>query len=165
VIEVPAEFRKRLAGESKLDVLVLTQFAGLLVDKTLDGLVPLRFVSFAAVGLLGIGAHLLVLIGGRETLGLGFATAQIGATVVAMVFNFALNNQITYRDQRLRGPRLWRGLLLFMVVCGIGAVANVGIARVLYETHTNWTVAGGIGAVIGVVWNYAVSATLVWRAR
>ena len=48
-----------------------------------------------------------------------------------MVFNFQLNNQITYRDQRLRGPRLWRGLLLFMVVCGIGAVANVGIARVL----------------------------------
>ena len=53
-----------------------------------------------------------------------------------MVFNFQLNNAITYRDQRLRGPRLWRGLLLFMVVCGVGAVANVGIARVLYEQHT-----------------------------
>ena len=26
-------------------------------------------------------------------------------------------------------------------------------------------VAGGIGAMIGVVWNYAVSATLVWRSR
>jgi dolichol-phosphate mannosyltransferase len=165
VIEVPAEFRKRLAGESKLDVLVLTQFAGLLVDKTLGGLVPLRFLSFAAVGLLGVGVHLMVLIGGREMLGLGFATAQIDATVVAMVFNFLLNNQITYRDQQLRGPRLWRGLLLFMVVCGIGAVANVGIARVLYQANTYWTVAGAIGAVIGVVWNYAVSATLVWRAR
>ena len=47
-----------------------------------------------------------------------------------MVFNFQLNNVITYRDQRLRGPRLWRGLLLFMVVCGVGAVANVGIAKV-----------------------------------
>jgi dolichol-phosphate mannosyltransferase len=165
VIEVPAEFRKRLAGESKLDVLVLTQFAGLLVDKTLGGLVPLRFLSFAAVGLLGVGVHLMVLIGGREMLGLGFATAQIDATVVAMVFNFLLNNQITYRDQQLRGPRLWRGLLLFMVVCGIGAVANVGFARVLYQANTYWTVAGAIGAVIGVVWNYAVSATLVWRAR
>jgi dolichol-phosphate mannosyltransferase len=165
VIEVPAEFRKRLAGESKLDVLVLTQFAGLLVDKALGGVLPLRFVSFAAVGLLGVGVHLLVLIGGRETLGLGFATAQIAGTLVAMVFNFQLNNQITYRDQRLRGPRLWRGLLLFMLVCSIGAVANVGIARVLYQTHTYWTVAGAIGAVIGVVWNYAVSATLVWRAR
>src|SRR5208282_4143829 len=148
VIEVPAEFRKRLAGESKLDVLVLTQFAGLLMAKALGG-----------------GVNLLVLVGGREALGLGFATAQIAGTLVAMVFNFQLNNQITYRDQRLRGPRLWRGLLLFMVVCGIGAVANVGIARVLYQTHTYWTVAGAVGAVIGVVWNYAVSATLVWRAR
>jgi dolichol-phosphate mannosyltransferase len=165
VIEIPAEFRKRLSGESKLDVLVLTQFAGLLADKTLGGLVPLRFLSFALVGLLGIGVHLAVLIGGRELLGLGFATGQIAGTVTAMVFNFLLNNQITYRDQRLRGPGLWRGLLLFMLVCGVGAVANVGIARVLYQTNTYWTLAGAIGAVIGVVWNYAVSATLVWRAR
>lgn len=165
VIEIPAEFRKRVAGESKLDVLVLTQFAGLLVDKALGGLLPLRFLSFAAVGALGVGVHLLVLIGGRELLGLGFSAAQIAATIVAMIFNFGLNNQITYRDQRLRGPLLWRGLLLFILVCGIGAVANVGIARILYETHTYWTVAGAIGAVIGVVWNYAVSATLVWRAR
>jgi dolichol-phosphate mannosyltransferase len=60
---------------------------------------------------------------------------------------------------------LWRGLLLFVVVCGVGAVANVGIANALYEARANWTAAGAIGAVIGVVWNYAVSATLVWRAR
>jgi dolichol-phosphate mannosyltransferase len=165
VVEVPAEFRSRATGESKLDVLVLTQFAGLLADKALGGLLPLRFLSFAMVGLLGVGVHLIVLVTGRELLGLGFSAAQIAATIVAMIFNFQLNNQITYRDQRLRGPRLWRGLLLFMLVCGIGAVANVGIARVLYETHTYWTLAGAIGAVIGVVWNYAVSATLVWRAR
>ena len=60
-----------------------------------------------------------------------------------MAFNFQLNNVITYRDQRLQGPRLWRGLLLFMLVCGFGAVANVGIAQVLYEQHAAWTVAGG----------------------
>jgi dolichol-phosphate mannosyltransferase len=52
-----------------------------------------------------------------------------------------------------------------MVVCGFGAVANIGIAQMMYEQHATWTVAGGIGAMIGVVWNYAVSATLVWRAR
>jgi dolichol-phosphate mannosyltransferase len=56
-------------------------------------------------------------------------------------------------------------LVVFLVVCGFGAVANIGIANALYETHTQWTIAGAIGAVIGVVWNYAVSATLVWRAR
>jgi dolichol-phosphate mannosyltransferase len=153
-----------VAGESKLDVLVLAQFGALLLDKLLGGVVPLRFLAFAAVGAFGVLVHLAVLTLGRA-LGDRFAASQIVATVVAMAFNFQLNNQITYRDQRLRGPDLWRGFVLFMLVCGIGAVANVGIARVLYQAHTDWTLAGAMGAVIGVVWNYAVSATLVWRAR
>jgi dolichol-phosphate mannosyltransferase len=165
VLEVPARFRERAAGESKMDALVMIQFAGLLLDKVFGGLLPLRFFSFALVGALGILIHLAVLGILRQTTGLGFEAEQAAATLVAMAFNFQLNNAITYRDQRLRGPRLWRGLILFMVVCGFGAVANVGIAQVLYERHTTWTVAGGIGAMIGVVWNYAVSATLVWRAR
>jgi dolichol-phosphate mannosyltransferase len=165
VREVPSEFHKRVAGESKLDVLVMTQFAALLLDKVCGGLLPLRFLSFAVVGALGVFVHLAVLTLARRTGAVPFETAQVLATVVAMIFNFQLNNQITYRDQRLRGPRLWRGLVLFMVVCGIGAVANVGIAKTLYVSDQSWTYAGAIGAIIGVVWNYAVSATLVWRAR
>ena len=164
VVEIPCQFRERVAGESKLDVLVLAQFGALLVDKLLGGVVPLRFLAFAGVGALGVLVHLAVL-GLGQALGDRFAASQIVATVVAMAFNFELNNQITYRDQRLRGPDLWRGFVLFMLVCGIGAVANVGIAQTLYQAHTAWTLAGAMGAVIGVVWNYAVSATLVWRAR
>jgi dolichol-phosphate mannosyltransferase len=165
VLEVAARFRERAAGESKMDALVLVQFAGLLLDKMFGGLLPLRFFSFALVGALGVIVHLSVLALLRQTTALAFEAEQAIATAVAMVFNFQLNNAITYRDQRLGGPRLWRGLILFMVVCGVGAIANVGIAQVLYEQNTTWTVAGGIGAMIGVVWNYAVSATLVWRSR
>jgi len=165
VAEVPARFRERAAGESKMDVLVVIQFVGLLLDKVFGGILPLRFFSFALVGALGVLVHLSVLGVLRWTTLLGFGTEQAGATLIAMMFNFQLNNVITYRDQRLKGARLWRGLLLFMVVCSFGAIANVGIARVLYQQNTAWNVAGGIGAIIGVVWNYAVSATLVWRAR
>jgi len=165
VKEVPATFRERVAGESKLDMLVMMQFAGLLLDKIFGGYLPLRFFSFALVGALGVLVHLIVLAGLRQVTSMPFELEQAIATVCAMVFNFELNNNITYRDQRLKGPRLWRGLLLFMVVCGFGAIANIGIAQVLYERNTAWTVAGSIGAVIGVVWNYAVSATLVWRAK
>lgn len=165
VKEVPARFRERVAGESKLDALVMMQFGGLLIDKVFGGLLPLRFVSFAAVGALGVLVHLSVLALLRQVTHLDFTMEQSIATLVAMVFNFQLNNVITYREQRLRGPRLWRGLILFMLVCGVGAIANIGIANVLYEQNTAWTAAGAIGAVLGVVWNYAVSATLVWRAR
>ncbi|MGD0104674.1 MAG: glycosyltransferase family 2 protein [Rhodopila sp.] len=165
VLEVPARFRERAAGQSKMDAQVVIQFGGLLLDKVFGGLLPLRFFSFALVGALGIVVHLFVLGILRHVTVLGFETEQTMATVVAMTFNFELNNVITYRDQRLKGPGLWRGLLLFMVVCGFGAIANIGIAQVLYERNTAWSIAGGIGAMIGVVWNYTVSATLVWRAR
>jgi dolichol-phosphate mannosyltransferase len=165
VREIPSEFHMRVAGESKLDVLVMTQFGALLLDKVTGGLMPLRFLSFALVGALGVLVHLAVLTLAGEIGAVRFETAQTIATAVAMVFNFQLNNQITYRDQRLRGARLWRGLLLFMLVCGIGAVANVGIAKIMYAGDASWTLAGAVGAMIGVVWNYAVSATLVWRAR
>ena len=162
VAEVGVHFRPRTAGESKLSPLVLLQFAALLVDKALGGLVPLRFLSFALVGAFGVLVHLAVLWTLGRT-GAGFLAAQTTATLVAMVANFQLNNVITYRDQRLRGGRLWRGLGLFMLVCAIGAAANIGIANALYAGgQAGRTPAGALGAVIGVVWNYAMSATVVW---
>jgi dolichol-phosphate mannosyltransferase len=165
VLEIPVQFRQRVAGESKLDPLVMAQFGGLLLDKVFGGLLPLRFMSFALVGALGVVVHLAVLGALRRGTAFGFGWEQTTATLVAMVFNFQLNNVITYRYERLRGHRLWRGLMLFMLVCGVGAIANVGVAQALYHSDTRASVAGAIGAVIGVVWNYAVSATLVWRRR
>lgn len=164
VTEVPARFNRRIAGTSKLDVLVLLQFAGLLLDKRTKGLVPLRFVAFALVGAAGLLVHLLLLNLARHG-GATFEAAQTIATLGAMVANFQMNNALTYRDQRLRGAALWRGLLLFMLVCGLGAVANIGIAQSLYAGHAGWTPAGAAGAAIGLIWNYAVSATLVWGRR
>jgi dolichol-phosphate mannosyltransferase len=162
VHEVGVRFRPRVAGESKLSPLVVLQFAALLMDQAFGGLVPLRFVAFALVGAFGVLVHLAVLLAAGG-LGASFLTAQTVATLVAMVANFQMNNVITYRDQRLRGGRLWRGLALFMLVCSVGAVANIGIARALYAGgEAGSTPAGVLGAVIGVVWNYAMSATLVW---
>ena len=165
VRELGARFQARTEGESKLGPLVMLQYAALLLDKAVGGRVPLRFVSFALVGASGVLVHLAVLLAAKG-LGTSFVAAQTLATLAAMTANFQLNNQITYRDQRLRGGRLWRGLLLFMAVCGMGAVANIGIADVLYSGgEAGTTMAGALGAVIGVVWNYAMSTTLVWGRR
>ena len=164
VEEVPYTFRPRMAGDSKLDTAVLLEFLALLTDKALGGLLPLRFMSFALVGGFGILVHLAVL--GVAIRFMPFITAQWTATFVAMTANFWLNNRITYRDVKLRGPKLWRGLALFYVVCGLGAVANVGIAGLLLRDElAAWRWAGAAGALLTGVWNYAVSTTLVWRAR
>lgn len=166
VTEVPYAFRAREHGASKLDATVLLEFAGLLLDKATGGTVPLRFVAFAAVGVVGVLVHMIalgVLVG---LFGAGFGAAQWVATFVAMTANFALNNRITYRDAKLRGAALWRGLAVFYLVCGLGAAANVGIANLLVRDGIlAWGFAGAAGALITVVWNYAVSSTLVWRTR
>ncbi len=164
IAEIPYKFRPRAAGESKLDALVMLQFAGLLVDKALHGTVPLRFISFALVGAFGVVINIAVLEMARSV-GVSFGLAQTIGTIIAMIANFELNNQLTYRTQRLKGGKVWRGLLLFVLVCGLGAIANIGIANALYAQDTSSILAGAAGAAVGVVWNYAVSATLVWRAR
>ena len=164
VSEIGASFHAREEGESKLSPLVMIQFGALLIDKALGGVVPLRFLAFAMVGSFGVLVHLAVLTAASAA-GAPFIWAQSIATAVAMIANFQLNNIITYRDQRLRGGRLWRGLVLFVAVCSVGAAANIGIARALYYGGTGRTPAGLLGAVIGVVWNYAMSTTLVWGRR
>lgn len=165
VAEIGAPFHARVEGESKLSPLVMLQFAALLIDKALHGMVPLRFLSFGLVGLFGVGVNLAVVAAARAG-GLEFGHAAAAGTLAAMAANFQLNNVITYRDQRLRGARLARGLVLFMLVCSVGAAANIGIARALYYAgDTGPTPAAAIGAVIGVVWNYAMSSTLVWGRR
>ncbi len=165
VTELPFKFRTRLAGESKLDAGVLLDFALLLADKAIGHLVPVRFLLFAAVGALGLVAHVLVLRLGLG-LGLGFGEAQAAATFCAIAANFWLNNRFTFRDRRLRGPRLVRGFVIFGVVCGIGAAANLGIAAfVMGAGHQSWWAAGLAGAAMSLVWNYAVGSTLTWQRR
>jgi dolichol-phosphate mannosyltransferase len=95
-----------------------------------------------------------------------FPAAQLIATYVAMTGNFLLNNELTYRDRRLKSWAMLRGFLLFCLVCSVGVLANVDLAGwLLYVEPTWWWLAGGVGAVMSVLWNYAMSTLFVWRAR
>jgi dolichol-phosphate mannosyltransferase len=161
VAEVPYTFRERLHGESKVDSLVMWDFGMLLAEKTIGRYIPVRFFAFTLVGGAGVLVHMAVLAALRNAQ-VGFSNAQAIATVVAMIFNFWLNNLLTYRDRRLRGTRWVTGLLSFMAACGLGAVANVGIASYLFASHTQWVVAALAGIAVGAVWNYAITQLYTW---
>ncbi len=163
--ELPYEFRPRRHGTSKLDTLVAWEFGMLLADKLVGHLVPVRFALFAFIGALGLVVHLAVLRCALAVPSLGFTGAQATATVVAMTSNFFLNNLFTYRDQRLHGWRLLRGLGSFYLICAVGAVGNVGIAAYVFAADNVWWLAGISGAIVGSVWNYAVSSVFTWRRR
>jgi dolichol-phosphate mannosyltransferase len=165
VVEIPYTFGSRLHGESKLDSMVALDFFGLVLAKLTRDIVSLRFLLFALVGSLGLIVHFAVLYVALEGFDLPFPESQACAALSAMTSNFLLNNFLTYRDQRLKGFGILRGLAIFYLVCSVGLLANVGVAFSVYDQEPIWWLAGAAGALMGVVWNYAMSGLFVWRKR
>jgi dolichol-phosphate mannosyltransferase len=164
IAEQPYSFGERFDGESKFNIQIGVEFLGLLLAKMTGDLVDPRFIFFALVGSIGLVVHLSVLFAGL-LLHEPFRAAQIIATFVAMTSNFLLNNELTYRDRRLKGWGMLRGFVLFCLIASVGVLANVDLASWLYVERPIWWVAGAVGAVMSVLWNYAMSTLFVWRAR
>ena len=164
-VELPFEFKNRVAGESKLSTLVIWEYLLLLADKWLGPYVPVRFILFVLVGGLGLVIHLVVLWTGLNVLSWAFSSAQSLAVFTAMTANFIINNIFTYSDKKLKGLGFIKGLLSFYVACSIGAFINIRVAGFLFGHGIQWWLAGILGAVIGAVWNYAITSTLTWKHK
>jgi dolichol-phosphate mannosyltransferase len=163
--ELPYNFRARRHGESKLDALVAWEYMMLIADKLIGHVVPVRFVLFSFVGGIGLFVHMSVLWFALTVAGATFNSAQASAALVAMTSNFFVNNLFTYRDRRLRGFALVRGLFTFYAICALGAIANVGIADYVFSKNEVWWLAGLAGVAVGSVWNYAVSSVFTWKGK
>ena len=165
IAEQPFVFRNRHEGESKFNVQIGLEFVGLLLAKLSGGLVDPRFIFFALVGALGIIVNLAVLKIALLAWPMSFMMAKSVATFFSMTSNFLLNNSLTYRDRRLRGWDMLRGFIGFCLIGVVGALTDVGLASQLYADREVWWIAGLAGAVMGVLWNYAMSSMFIWRTR
>jgi dolichol-phosphate mannosyltransferase len=163
VEEVQISFEARHDGESKLDSRILLEFADQIASRLSHGLIPERFVLFSLTGTLGIAVHMLAVYVLYDLAGLPFRWGVLGATLTAMVFNFSLNNRITFRRFRLRGRDWFRGLVVFVLVCSIGAAANVGVAGYLNDHANSWQVSALAGVFVGTVFNFGLSRRFVWK--
>lgn len=174
VKEFPLNFAARAEGESKLDRTVVFEFLIGLYDKWLGRIIPTRFALFGTIGGLGVIVHMAVLASVLGAFGqkvlyhnwsdqIEFIIAQTSAAVVAMSFNFMLNNELTYADKRLRGfMPLLRGWAKFALTCSVGLLANVGAAAALMRMGFHAYPAAIVGIVVGSVWNFALSSKFVW---
>jgi dolichol-phosphate mannosyltransferase len=160
--ELPFEFQRRQHGESKLDLYVLWLLACDIASKLSRGMLPPRLISFVGVGLIGSIFHFSILYACMD-FGAVFWLSQAIATVVAMVFNFTINNILTYSDDRLRGGAFYKGLLLYSLIASIGIVANVSTAQIAYlQLHGHTFIAATTGLAIDVIWRFVVSNRLIW---
>src|SRR5437764_2971659 len=164
VVELPYRFRARDRGQSKLDAFTGVEYLLLLAEKLTHRYVSYRMLLFFVVGLSGIFLNLAVL---RLALfaGADFTLGESIATAIAMVSNFFLNNMLTYSDCRLVGWQAVRGLASFMLLCGLGALTNVAVARDVFHLTGRWLLAGTAGAAVGALSNYALTSSVTWTRR
>lgn len=165
IAEQPYRFGTRKQGESKFDVTVGLEFLGLLLSKLTGDWIEPRFIFFAIVGTSGLVVNVLVLELALAIWRLPFPMAQSIGTLAALTSNFLLNNILTYRDRRLRGWSMVSGFLGFCLIGAVGAITNVGLASWLYSERSISWIAGAAGAIMGALWNYAMSTLFIWRAR
>lgn len=172
VAEFPMQFGARAEGESKLDRTVAFEFLVGLYDKWLGRIIPTRFALFGTIGTMGVVVHMAVLtlflaMAGQDVrFGHWITRFDIGQTVaaiVAMTFNFLLNNALTYSDKRLAGvSQMVRGWARFALTCSVGMLANVGVAAILVRSGFHDYPSAIVGIVVGSVWNFALSSRFVW---
>ena len=144
VAEVPYTFRTRLPARASSTRLVLWEFGMLLAEKLFGRYMPVRFYRFAAVGGAGVlRAHGdAVGVAHRDRPELS-PDAQAVATVLAMVFNFWLNNVLTYRDRRLQRLEMDEGLvsLHVRVQCRRGRERRHRLISVRVANRSGWLAA------------------------
>ena len=161
ILELPYVFSQRQSGESKLDGRVVVEYLGLVLARLSGNLIPPRALLFGMVGATGLVINIAML---KVFLlaHLGFGLAQFCAAVTAMTSNYLINNQITYRDRRLKGLALLTGYFRFCALCGVGLVANVAVGELVFRHLPIWWLAGTVGAVFGAIWNYVGASLAVW---
>ena len=180
--ELPYRFRARLHGESKLDTLTVWEYLVLLADKLFGRIVPVRLILFSLVGASGVLVHLaafwsIILSGAAAIYSADAAVhpqvAQAAATLIAGTSNFFLNNLFTYRDKRLRGWAMLRGLVSFLAICGAGAIVSVSFfgqvlswfPEAMRGSKYVLTFASLTGIAVGTILNFSATAIFTWRKK
>jgi dolichol-phosphate mannosyltransferase len=102
VVEVPYTFQPRHAGESKSTVAEGLRFLKHLGRLRL-GSGRSRMIGFGLIGVSGLLPNQAVLWALTALAGLHYAPAAVLANVAAVAWNFALIDQILYRNRRERG--------------------------------------------------------------
>ena len=126
------------------------------------------FLRFAIIGALGFLLDLAVLALAIEVLGLGSYAGRALSFAVTVTFTWAMNRWLTFADRRAAPGGILKEWARFVAANAIGLAVNYAVYAALLTWASGWLaspyVAAGCGSVAGLVFNYAASSRLVFRA-
>tara|TARA_Y100001980_G_C14549492_1_gene331399 strand:- start:96 stop:1187 length:1092 start_codon:yes stop_codon:yes gene_type:complete len=162
--EIPLIFKERNYGKSKLDLAIVWDFFISILHNISYRCLPRRAISFGLVGISGVFVQLFITLFLTKIFFIDFKSALPFSVVCAATSNFLINNQLTFRSNRLRSFDLLKGLLKFLLVASLPVIANVGIATAFYQYISPDTFIAQIsGIAIVYAWNYLASSLFVWN--
>ena len=165
ITEVGYEFKKRTSGQSKMSLIVILEFLGLILSHLSRGLLSIRFILFGMVGLSGVFVQLFTTFLCLNLSIQPYVIAHSIGVFMAMTSNYYFNNLLTYKDRSLAGSSFFKGLLSFYLICSAGALANIAIAKLFFDYTEIWVLSSLMGAILGAVWNFIFSSIFTWKAR
>jgi len=127
----------------------------------------IRFIKFGIVGGLGIIVNSAILYIGFDILGISLNLASPVAILVAIFFNFNLNNFWTWKERMLDAEstyvrRMWR----YYIAAALGAVINYGVLMLCVKyLNIYYLIANLLGIFLGTVSNFLFSEFWVFSGR
>lgn len=163
VHEIPYTFAARSLGESKMGI--REQWYYLLHVARLVRCNPddLRFYLFCSIGLAGMWVNMLAL----TTLVVFFQTdvmiASVGASVIAMLHNYFLNDRITWKERKKPASgRRFLQMFQFISICSLGIMATTMIVHGFISM--GWSIYLGqfAGIIAATFWSFSANNQWTW---
>ena len=126
----------------------------------------LRWLKFNAVGALGVGVQLGVLLTLKSRFHLSYLFATALAVEAAVIHNFLWHERYTWVDRvqpswRKSLPRLLR---FNLTAGGVSIVGNLALMKLMVDFgHVNYLVANGVAIVLCSLANFLVSEQWVFE--
>ena len=163
VDEVPIKFSQRHSGQSKLRKVILMQFMWAYALRYVGKYIPLTFISFCLIGLIGFFLHFCILSYFLDNAFFSFIAGQFTTSYIVMINNFWLNNTYTFGFNRLQGMEFFFGLLKFMFFCSFGAFLSLAIGSFMLTLGFSPILSGMLGAISASLWNYVLNDRFTWK--
>jgi putative flippase GtrA len=136
--------------------------------KTIAWLLGHPFMRFGTVGVVGFTVDTAVLAFNTDVMGFHFLLARAISILVAMCFTYIGNRYLTFAARRAHGAAgIAREWAKFVGANSVGAIVNYGVSALVVfaapAPFNNKYVGQVCGVAVGMVFNFTLSARLVFR--
>ncbi len=161
VMEIPYKFEKRDYGNSKMSFRQQINYLRHIFRLVMDSAEDRRIFIFAMVGSLGVFVNMLF-YNVFVICGFGISISGTFSALIAMIGNFILNRNITWKDKKTRN--VFTEAFKFMAISSCGIMINIIILRFLhYRLEVNYNIANLLGICGAVLWNYNLNRLWTWK--